>query len=89
VRPLVIAFLLGSLAVAITLLTAGFVLGIVAQNGGWSSFRIAAGPLVFFTFERTSRLTSTAFGSGLPLAAVAGGVLNALGAGFLRGRRGY
>jgi hypothetical protein len=85
----VIAFLLGSVAAAITFYAAGFVLGIVAQNGGWSSFRIAAGPLVFFTFERTKELTSTTFGPGLAPAALAGGVLNALGAGFLRRRGGY
>jgi len=89
VRSLVIAFLLGSFAVAITLYAAGFVLGILAQDGGWSSFRIAAGPLVFFTFERTKDMTSTTFGAGLALVAVAGGVANALGAGFLRRRGGY
>ncbi len=88
-RPLVIALLLGSLAVAITLFAAGFALGIVAQSDGWPSFRVAAGPLTFFAFERTKDMTSTTFGAGLPMAAVAGGVLNALGAGFLRRRGGY
>ena len=88
-RPIVIAFLLGSLAAAITLYVAGFVLGIVAQADRWSSFSIAVGPLVFFTFERTKDMTSTIFGAGLVPAVVAGGVLNALGAGFLRRRGGY
>ena len=36
-----IALLLGGLAVAIALSVAGLVLGIVAQNGDWSSFRVA------------------------------------------------
>ena len=85
-RTLVIALLLGSLAIAITLFAAGLVLGIAAQNGGWSSFRIALGPLLFFAFERTHRVTSTSFGAGVPLAALAGGLLNAAGAGFLRRR---
>jgi len=89
VRPLVIAFLLGSFAVAITLYAAGFVLGILAQNGSWPSFRIVLGPLVFFTFERARDTTATTFGAGLAVAALAGGLLNALGAGFLRRRGGY
>ncbi len=88
-RPLVIALLLGSLAAAITLFFAGLVVGIAAQSGGWSSFRIAAGPLVLFAFERAGTTTSTTFGAGLPLASLAGGVFNALGAWFLRRRGGY
>jgi hypothetical protein len=84
----VIAFLLGSIAAAITLFVAAFVVGIVAQAGGWSSFRVAVGPLILFAFERTRDATSTTFGAGLPLAALAGGALNALGARFLRRRAG-
>ena len=45
-RTLLIALLLGGLAVAIALSVAGLVLGIVAQNGDWSSFRVAIGPVV-------------------------------------------
>ena len=87
-RTLVIALLLGGLAVAIALSVAGLVLGIVAQNGDWSSFRVAIGPVVFFAFERSRNVTSTTFGSGVPLAALGGGLVNAVGAGFLRRRTG-
>ena len=87
-RTFVIALLLGGLAVAIALSVAGLVLGVVAQKGGWSSFRIAVGPVVLFAFERTRNVTSTTLGAGVPLAALGGGLVNALGAGFLRRRTG-
>jgi len=48
----VIAFVLGVAAVAIAASVAGFVLGIAAQSGGWHSFRVAVGPVLFLSFER-------------------------------------
>ena len=85
-RPLVIAFVLGAVAVGITVLVAALVLGIVAQSGGWESFRVALGPVPFFSFERVPGEASTTFGNGLFLLALAGGALNALGAALLRRR---
>ena len=85
-RTVVIAFVLGVAAVAIVVSVAGFVLGIAAQSGGWHSFRIALGPVLFLSFERLPDSTSTTFGNGLPLLALAGGALNALGAALLRRR---
>jgi hypothetical protein len=82
----VIAFVLGALAVAIAVSVAGLVLGITAQSGHWDSFRIALGPVVFLSYERLPDGTSTAFGNGLAVLALAGGALNALGAGLLRRR---
>ena len=72
--------------VAIAASAAGFVLGIAAQSGGWHSFRVALGPVVFLSFERLPNGTSTTFGNGLPLLAFAGGALNAVGAALLRRR---
>jgi hypothetical protein len=85
-RTVVIAFVLGVAAVAIAVAVAGFVLAIAAQSGGWHSFRLALGPVLFLSFERLPDGTSTMFGYGLPLLALAGGALNALGAALL-GRR--
>jgi hypothetical protein len=85
-RTVVIAFVLGVAAVAIAASAAGFVLAIAAQSGGWHSFRLALGPVLFLSFERLRDSTSTTFGNGLPLVALAGGALNALGAALLRHR---
>lgn len=85
-RPVLIAFLLGAVAVGIAVSVAGLALGVVAQSGGWDGFRVAIGPVVFLSFERLPRETSTTFGNGLFLLALAGGALNALGAALLRRR---
>jgi hypothetical protein len=85
-RPVVIAFVLGAVAVGMAVSIAGFALGVVAQSGGWDSFRVALGPLVFLSFERLPHETSTTFGSGLVLLALAGGALNAVGAALLSRR---
>jgi hypothetical protein len=82
----VIAFALGAVAVALAVSVAGLVLGIAAQSGHWDSFRVALGPVLFISYERASDGTSTAFGSGLTLLALAGGALNAAGAALLRRR---
>lgn len=87
-RPLVIAFILGAVAIGIVAAAAGLAVGIVAQSGGWSSFRLGVGPIVFLSFERTAHATSTTFGGGLPLLALTGGLLNALGAGLVSRRHG-
>jgi hypothetical protein len=86
VRAVLIAFVLGAGAFAIAASAAGFVLGIVAQSDGWRSFRVGLGPVVFLSFERLPDGTSTTFGNGLLLIALAGGALNALGAALLRRR---
>ena len=87
-RPVVIAFVLGAAAVGILASIAGFAIGVAAQSGDWASFHVALGPVVFLAFERTQQATTTTFGAGLPLLALAGGALNALGAGALSRRRG-
>jgi hypothetical protein len=86
VRTLVIAFVLGVAAVSIAVSVAGFALAIAAQSGGWHSFRVALGPVLFLSFERLPDRTSTTFGNGLPLLALAGGALNAFAAALLRRR---
>ena len=85
-RTVVIAFVLGAVALGTALSVAALVLGIVAQSGGWVSFRVALGPVLFLSFERLPGETSTTFGNGLLLLALAGGALNALGAALLQRR---
>jgi len=87
-RTVVIAFVLGTLAVGVVASIGGLALGIAAQAGGWSSFRAGIGPLVLVSYERTAAASATSFGAGLPLLALAGGVLNAIGAGVLSRRGG-
>jgi hypothetical protein len=86
VRPLLIAFTLGAVAVAIAASVAGLALGIAAQSGHWHAFRVALGPVVLLAYERSGGGTSTTFGNGLAFLAAAGGALNALGAVVMRRR---
>jgi hypothetical protein len=87
-RPVVIAFVLGAAAVGIVASVACFAIGVAAQSGGWASFHAAIGPIVLISFERSPQATTTTFGAGLPLLALVGGALNAVGAGVLSRRRG-
>lgn len=87
-RTVVIAFLLGGVAVALALLAAGFALGVAADAAGWGDFEIGIGAIVLLAFERNAGGSSTTFGTGILLAAAAGGVLNALAAAFLARRPG-
>lgn len=85
-RPLVIPFLLGAAAVGFAAGAAVVAIVIVADAGGWESFRAALGPLLVVEFDRSATATATTFGPGIGVAALAGGVLNAVGAIFLRRR---
>lgn len=87
-RAAVIAFALGACAFGIALFAAGLALGVVAQSGGWPSFRIGFGPLTLFEFTRAGGTTSTTFGSGMTVAAILGGALNAGAAACLSRRAG-
>lgn len=85
-RTVLIAFILGAVAVSIALSAAGLILGIAAQTGHWGSFHIGLGPVGLLSFERSPSGTTTSFGEGLMLLSLAGGALNALGAALLRRR---
>jgi hypothetical protein len=88
VRPALIAFVLGTAALGIVASVAGFAVGVAAQAGGWPSFRVGVGPILLFAFTDGKDATSTAFGPGLPLLALVGGLVNAGAAGVLARRRG-
>jgi hypothetical protein len=88
VRAPMIAFALGAGAFGIALLAAGLALGIVAQSGGWPSFRIGLGSFTVFAFARHGQMTSSTFGSGIVAAAILGGAFNAAAAAFLSRRAG-
>lgn len=85
-RALVTAFLLGAAAAGFAAGAAAVAVVIVADAGGWAGFRAALGPLLLVEFERTGSATAASFGPGLAVAAIAGGLLNALGAALLRHR---
>ena len=87
-RSLVIALVLGAMAAGIVLVVAGLALGVTADAAGWGSFRIAGGPVMLVEFERGTTSTGTTLGNGVPLAALACGVVNAAGAALLRRRAG-
>lgn len=81
-RALVTPFLLGTAAAG--LLVSGAALALAAGAGG--NVHVALGPVSFVIVERSANVTSTSFGPGLMLAALAGGMLNALAAALLRRR---
>lgn len=85
-RSLLTPFLLGTVAVAVLVYAAALALAIAAATGEWGSLHVALGPVTLVAVERSADETSTTFGSGLALAALAGGALNAAAAGFLRAR---
>jgi hypothetical protein len=83
VRRLVISFALGATAAAVVEVLVLVALAIVADANGWASFSVGGGPLLLLEFERTARTTTTTFGGGIGLVALAGGALNAGGAAVL------
>ena len=85
-RPLVTAFVLGAVAVALVAGAAALALFVLADAAGWDGFVVGAGPLVVLELERTPRETSATVGAGFAALAIAGGALNAAGAALLRRR---
>ena len=85
-RSLVIAFVLGTVAVALTAYGLATAALIVAQADGWNSFEVAFGPLVFVALERDPSGDVSTIGPGPGVVAIAGGLLNAAGAFALRRR---
>ena len=83
-RTLVTAFLFGAAAVGGFAFVGALAVGIVADAGAWGSFRLAVGPIVFLTFERSAAETSTVFGPGLGLVPFVAGAANAVSAYVLR-----
>ena len=82
-RRLVIAFALGTAALAVLVGVAGLAAGVAADAAGWGSFRVALGPLVVVDFERVGRGSETTLGAGVAVVALAGGAANAGAAALL------
>jgi hypothetical protein len=79
------AFLLGMLAIGVVAYTAAAALAVAAQAGG-HPLDIAFGPIRVVTVEDQAGVTTTTFGPGLLLIALAGGVANLALAAFIRRR---
>ena len=87
-RTLLIAFLLGTVAVGLVAYGVATAVVMLALAEGWSSFRVAVGPLVLVDVERTARGDDVStFGPALAVVAVLGGAVNAAGAPLLRRRQ--
>ncbi|RDI74576.1 hypothetical protein Gocc_1465 [Gaiella occulta] len=80
------AFLLGALAAGLLAYTAAAALAAVSQASGADVLRLALGPLVLVAVDTRAGTTTTTFGSGLLVLAVAGGLANALAATVLARR---
>ena len=72
------AFVLGFVAGAGLGYGTALAISILAQAGDWDGFRVALGPIEFLAFARDGATTSTSFGVGIVLAALAIGAANAL-----------
>lgn len=85
-RALLTAFALGAAAIGAVVLAAALAAAALADAAGRDALRVAVGPIELLAFERTARSSSTTFGPGLWLLALAGGLLNAAGAAVLLAR---
>jgi hypothetical protein len=86
-RPHLIAFALGFLALGVAAFAVVLAVGIGTDLSGSAASRLALGPLVFLETERSAAGSSLTLGPGILLVAVAGGVANALTAALIRARR--
>ena len=83
-----IAFAIGTAALAAVVAVAGLVAGVAADAAGSSSFRVAIGPFVVVEFDRVGGGSETTLGAGVAVVALAGGLANAAAASLLlRGSR--
>jgi len=81
-----IPFGVGAAVVALLEIVAAFSLHAVGEVERWSSFDVRVGPILLFSFERAEHVSSLTLGSGVVMAAAAGGLLNAIGAAALHRR---
>ena len=79
------AFLLGTLAIGVVAYTAAAALAVAAQAGD-RSLDLALGPVAVLTVSDHAGVTTTTFGLGLLLIAVAGGLANLTLAALIRRR---
>ena len=82
-RRVVIAFAIGTAALAALVAVAGLVAGVTADAASWGSFRVAIGPFVVVEFDRIGRGSETTLGAGVAVVALAGGLANAAAAALL------
>lgn len=79
------AFLLGALAIGLVAYAAAAAIAVAAQAGD-RSLDLALGPVVVVSVVERADGTTTTFGPGLVLLAVAGGLANLMLAAFIRRR---
>lgn len=80
------AFVLGAVAALVAAVLVFVTVAIAADAGGWESFGVRMGPLVFLEFEQAHGSTSTTLGAGVFALALGAGALNAAGAAVVRRR---
>jgi hypothetical protein len=83
------AFVLGTVVFCVLAYAVAVALALSASEGGWSSLRVALGPLLLVAVERDGAATVTTFGPGIVGVGLLGGAVNAAAAAALarRGRR--
>lgn len=86
-RALLTALLLGSAAAGLLAVAAVAGIGVAVDAVGGRGGSIAIGPLLVAAWERSGSGSATTFGPGLPVVALAGGLVNAAAAALLRARR--
>ena len=79
------AFLLGTLAIGVVAYAAAAALAVAAQAGD-RSLDLALGPVVAVSVVEHAQTTTTTFGPGLVLLALAGGLANLVLASLIRRR---
>ena len=78
------ASLIGGLTVLAIEVALAFLLNVIGTSQHWGSGQLGIGPLVIYTFSRTGASFALQTGPGVLVVAVAIGLLNGLGAQWLR-----
>lgn len=87
VKRFLVAFIIGSFAIVAIEVSLIFVTTVIAELNEWDSFAVGLGPVgVFSYYTSEDVLFRTTHEIGILFIALLGGILNGLGAVFLRGR---
>lgn len=87
VKRFLVAFITGSFAIVAIEVSLTFVITVIASLNEWDSFAVGLGPVgIFSYYTNEGTIFQTTYEIGILLIALLGGILNGLGAVYLRRR---
>lgn len=86
-KRFLVAFITGLFSIALIEVSLTFVITVIAGLNEWDSFAVGLGPVGFFSYYTSDDVIfQTTYEIGVLLIALLGGILNGLGAVYLRKR---